>query len=126
MLNQSNLVGALGMSHGGSYSRGGDRLAKFVAQERLKSFTSADLVDRTVRPIKFKTPAGNVAYGYEATVLADICEAVLAARKAGKLMKQQEQGLRSSISPVAIRMTWTALPITSAGRLAPLGVFGIA
>jgi AhpD family alkylhydroperoxidase len=27
----------------------------------------------------------------------------------------------SSISPVAIRMTWTALPITSAGRFSPLG-----
>jgi hypothetical protein len=26
-----------------------------------------------------------------------------------------------SISPVAIRMTWTALPITSAGRYSPLG-----
>jgi hypothetical protein len=30
----------------------------------------------------------------------------------------------SSISPVAIRMTWTALPITSAERLAPVGVLG--
>src|SRR4051812_27498808 len=28
----------------------------------------------------------------------------------------------SSISPVAIRMTWTALPITSAGRFSPLGL----
>jgi len=43
-----------------------------------------------VKPVKFKTPAGNVAYGYEATVLADICEAVLAARRGGHLMKQQE------------------------------------
>ena len=90
VLNQSSLVGALGMSHGGSYSRGGDRLAKFVGQERLKDFASQDLIDRTVTPIKFRTPTGNIAYGYEATVLADICEAVLAARKAGKLMKQQE------------------------------------
>ena len=30
----------------------------------------------------------------------------------------------SSISPVAIRMTWTALPITSAGRFSPLGPLG--
>lgn len=90
VLNQSSLVGALGMSHGGSYSRGGDRLAKFVVQERLKPFVGKDLIDRTAIPIKFKTPAGNIAYGYEATVLADICEAVLAARRDGKLMKQQE------------------------------------
>lgn len=90
VLNQSSLVGAIGMSHGGSYSRGGDRLAKFVLQDRLKSFVSQELIDRTAKPIKFKTPAGNIAYGYEATVLADICEAVLAARRDGKLMKQQE------------------------------------
>lgn len=31
----------------------------------------------------------------------------------------------SSISPVAIFMTWTALLTTSAGRLCPFGVFGI-
>lgn len=90
VLNQSSLVAALGMSHGGSYSRGGDRLAKFVGQDRLKPFVSQDLIDRTVRPIKFKAPNGKVSYGYEATVLADICESVLAARKANNLMKQQE------------------------------------
>jgi len=31
----------------------------------------------------------------------------------------------SSISPVAIFMTWIALPITSAGRFSPLGPLGI-
>jgi hypothetical protein len=31
----------------------------------------------------------------------------------------------SWISPVAIRMTWTALPITSAGRFSPFGPLGI-
>lgn len=78
------------MSHGGSYSRGGDRLAQSVTQERLKHHASNDLVDRTVQPIKFKTPTGAINYGYEGTVLADICEAVLATRNAGRLMKQQE------------------------------------
>jgi len=31
----------------------------------------------------------------------------------------------SPISPVAIRMTWTALPIASAGRFSPLGPLGM-
>jgi hypothetical protein len=44
----------------------------------------------TANPIKFRTPNGNVAYGYEATILADICDAVLQARAEGKLQKQQE------------------------------------
>ncbi len=30
------------------------------------------------------------------------------------------------LSPIAIRMTWTALPITSAGRFSPLGPRGMA
>lgn len=40
--------------------------------------------------IEFETPHGLKAYGYEATVLADICDAVLAARKAGALQKRHE------------------------------------
>jgi hypothetical protein len=78
------------MGRGGSSSGRGDRLAKFTAQDRLKDFVSEHLLEVTNKPIKFKTPNGNIAYGYEATVLADICEAVLAAREAGLLQKQQE------------------------------------
>jgi hypothetical protein len=89
VLAQSGLIRALGMSYGGSYSRGGDRLAKFTSQGRLKSFVSRELTDRTAEPIRFRTPGGNEAYGYEATVLADICDAILEARKAGILQKQQ-------------------------------------
>ena len=90
VLQQTGLLGALNLSHGGSYSTGGDRLAKFASQGRLKSFVNKELTDRTERPIRFKTPTGGSAYGYEATVLADLCEAVLEARSAGVLQKQQE------------------------------------
>jgi len=50
-------------------------------------------------PIKFKhSGGGGVAYGYPATILADICDTVLAARKAGALQRQQEHiGERSEI-----------------------------
>jgi hypothetical protein len=89
VLQQTGLLRGLNMSHGGSYSTGGDRLAKFAAQGRLKSFVTNELVARTVEPIKFRTPRGSLAYGYEATVLADLCEAILAARRAGVLQKQQ-------------------------------------
>jgi hypothetical protein len=64
-------------------------LAKFAAQGRLKPFVSSELILRTAEPIKFRTERGNLAYGYEATILHDICEAVLAAREAGVLQKQQ-------------------------------------
>lgn len=90
VLHQRGMVTALGMARGSSGGKGGDRLAKFVAGERLKNFVSEQLRDVTGDPIKFSTPDGMLAYGYEATVLADICEAVLAARGAGLLQKQQE------------------------------------
>ena len=90
MLHQRGLVSALGMGRGGSSEGGGDRLAKFTAQDRLKEFVSKQLLEVTGGPIKFRTPRGQIAYGYEATVLADICEAVLSAREAGLLQKQQE------------------------------------
>lgn len=96
VLQQTGLIGALNMSHGGSYSKGGDRLAKFATQERLKPFVSNELVDRTENPIRFRTTKGSLAYGYEATVLADLCEAILAARSAGVLQKQQDHIARQA------------------------------
>jgi len=90
VLQQTGLIQSLNMSHGGSYSTGGDRLAKFAAQGRLSSFVSSELIERTANPIRFKTPKGGVAYGYEATILADLCDAILTARSAGVLQKQQQ------------------------------------
>jgi hypothetical protein len=89
MLHQRGVVSALGMGRGGSSEGRGDRLAKFTAQSRLSKFVADSLLQVTKDPIKFKTPNGSIAYGYEATILADICDAVLAARKDGLLQKQQ-------------------------------------
>jgi hypothetical protein len=71
-------------------------LAKFAAQGRLKPYVSNELLERTANPIRFKTTSGGTAYGYEATVLADLCEAVLAARSDGVLQKQQEHIARQA------------------------------
>jgi hypothetical protein len=90
VLHQRGMVTALGMARGSSGGTGGDRLAKFTAGDRLKPFVSDNLTRVTDDPIRFRLPGGQEAYGYEATVLADICEAVLAARRAGVLQKQQE------------------------------------
>src|SRR5215211_908273 len=90
VLVQRGIVSALGMARGSSANTGGDRLAKFTAGKALSPYVSADLLAVTANPIQFRTPNGNVAYGYEATILADICEAVLQARADGKLQKQQE------------------------------------
>lgn len=86
---QGTMLNSLEISHGGSGGIGGDRLSKFTHGARLKNYVSPQLLEGTAKPIKFKTSTGNIAYGYEATILADICEAVLAARKDGNLQKQQ-------------------------------------
>jgi hypothetical protein len=90
VLVQGGMIEALGISHGGSGSRGGDRLAKFTHQDRLKAFLDNEILERTDTPIYFRTTSGSVAYGYEAEVLAKICFAVLDAAKEDKLQKQQE------------------------------------
>lgn len=90
IIHQRGMVSALGMSRGGSSRGGGDRLAHFVGQKTLSPFVSNDLRLVTSEPLMFRTPRGMVAYGYDATVLADICDALLNARAAGVLSKQQE------------------------------------
>jgi hypothetical protein len=89
VLVQKNLVSALGMTPGGS-SHGGDRMAKFVGQDRLKPFISERLRPGTLSPIDFVAKDGFRYIGYEATLLADICDAVLEARKHSALTGRQQ------------------------------------
>lgn len=90
VLVQRETVRALGMAMGGSSYRGGDRLARFASQNRLKPFAKPNLAGGTLKPIPFITTKGMRALGYEATILPDICDAVLDARRAGQLTAKQE------------------------------------
>lgn len=89
VLVQTGMVKALGMSHGGSGGTGGDRLAKFFTGKKLSPFISKEILARIENPLKFKLPNGSTAYGYEATMLADICNSILEARSQGELQAQQ-------------------------------------
>jgi hypothetical protein len=89
VLVQRGMMTALDMKQGTAGRGGGDRLAKFISTKSIKPFASGELIDVITNPIKFQIAGGNVAYGYEATVLADLCDAVLTARKKGKLNYQQ-------------------------------------
>lgn len=90
VLAQSGMISSLGMARGGSRGTGGDRLAKFVLGKSISAFVSRELAAVTSNPMRFITPRGAIALGYEATILADICEVVLKARDAGLIQKQQE------------------------------------
>lgn len=89
VLVQRAIVSAMGMARGGSSKGGGDRLAHFVNQNTLKPFIPSDISSVTEAPLRFLTPGGHVAHGYEAEYLAKLCFAVLDAERAGKLQKQQ-------------------------------------
>jgi len=91
VLVQRGMLSSLDMKQGTAGRGGGDRLAKFVATKALAPFVSEQLAEMIKNPIRFQVPTGGgIAYGYEATLLADLCDVVLAARKAGKLHYQQE------------------------------------
>lgn len=90
VLARRGMIEALGMKRGGHLQKGSDRLARFVEGNRLKPFILKEMGGATIDPILFKTSsANNVSYGYEATLLIEICRAVLRARAAGVLQKQQ-------------------------------------
>jgi P63C domain len=90
VLAQRGVVGGLGMKYG-SRPGGADRLTDFLSGKTLSPFVSGELMELIKSPVKFSPPwGGRLAQGYPATILADICDAVLTARQAGALQKQQE------------------------------------
>jgi len=79
----------LGLARGGSMIAGMNRLELFVSRKLIKPYVSSDLTERIHNPIVFLTPNGGKAYGYNAEILVELCEVVLAARQARVLQKQQ-------------------------------------
>jgi hypothetical protein len=90
VLVHGGMLTALDMKIGTAGRGAGDRLNKFLATKSVKPFADKYLGGMIITPIKFRIPTGQIAHGYEATILADICDAVLEARKENKLNYQQE------------------------------------
>ena len=90
VLSQRGLIGGLGMVKGSTRS-GDDQLTVLAKGFLEKSLISNELAVVIKNPIRFRPPhGGRPAFGYPATVLADLCEAVLAARAKGTLDRRQE------------------------------------
>ena len=87
---QSGLLKALGMSTGGATKAGSRKIDEFIGTSSIKPFISSELEGRVFNAIEFKTPSGTTATGYEAIILVDICDAVLQAKKEGKLLARQQ------------------------------------
>lgn len=90
VLSLGGMVKSMGMSIGTAGGGEGDRLVNFATGKGLSPFIPADLLNRMKSPIRFKAPTGGMpATGYEATILPDLCDAVLSARKAKALRHHQ-------------------------------------
>ena len=89
LLSQRGLIAGIGMSQG-STKTGDARHVAFFESSQIKPYETNNLTAVLRSPIKFRPQhGGNPAYGYPATILADICETVLAARQAGVLPIRQ-------------------------------------
>ncbi|SDI80608.1 P63C domain-containing protein [Paraburkholderia phenazinium] len=85
VLSQSGLYAALGISKGGG--RGGERkITALMDRIERNGVQIDDLVKRASSTIRFVPPhGGNPADGYEATILPDICSALIKADQKGVL-----------------------------------------
>jgi hypothetical protein len=88
VITQSGVLTAFSMSAGTATKGGGDRIANFVNTKAINPHASNELREM-LTPIPFRAQ-GSLAYGYEATILPELCDAVLEARRAGSLNYQQE------------------------------------
>ena len=90
VLAQRALQTSVGMSTSGG-SDGAHRLALFFEGLTDRGIDFSSLAVRIRSPIIFRPSAGSKpAYGYEATIINDVCEAILEARKMKKLLSNQK------------------------------------
>jgi hypothetical protein len=94
VVSQRSMLRALSLTRGGAryeaeQNRVGAELPRFATQMWLKPFISNELESALSNPIFFRGTAGT-AYGYPATILADICDAILKARDGGTTGVRQQ------------------------------------
>jgi len=89
VLTETGMQVAIGMSAGGAKD-GLRPLARFAAVLTERGRATPALTERAASPISFSLKTGGrPARGYEASILAEVCEAVLQARADGLLTAQQ-------------------------------------
>lgn len=110
------VISQRGMGQAMGFSKRGDRLRSFVNSKAMAGYIGRDLRVKLENPLVFQqksAAAGSAvqtAHGYDATILIDICNAILAAKADGKLkgdryarMVEQAQILVSAAAKSGIR-----------------------
>lgn len=92
VITASGMQSALTMSASG----GSPRLVAFALSIADNPSMGKDLSSRLESPIEFVLPKGGTANGYEATLLADLCDAILEARRNGRITARYERIARAA------------------------------
>jgi hypothetical protein len=86
------VISQRGMGQAIGFSRRGSRLTVFVNSQTMDGFIGRELREKIQNPLVFQLPGAAAAssvsaqaHGYDATILIDICNAILAAKADGKL-----------------------------------------
>jgi hypothetical protein len=86
------VISQRGMGQALGFSRRGSRLPVFVQSQTMANYLGRELREKLEKPLIFQLPGAAASSpvsargnGYDATVLIDLCNAILAAKAAGKL-----------------------------------------
>ena len=99
VITQRGLFDAIGASRGGSRAENefGAEIPRFATQNWIKPFVGNELHLALKSPIRFRPPIGAPAYGYPATILADICTAIIKANAEGATTQRQKRTVDRAI-----------------------------
>lgn len=87
VMSQRGIAEALGFATGG-----GTAIKKFLSSQSMLPYIGSELSKKTDQPIVFKldqTGSGRKAYGYDVTILIDICQAIIRANDDNQLKSNQ-------------------------------------
>ena len=92
VLSQRGVFSSVNATRGGPRGQAdlGAEMPRFASQNWLKPYISSDLELALKSPIQFQPPAGATAYGYPATLLVGLCDAIMEANRAGKTTPRQQ------------------------------------
>lgn len=71
-------------------SEGGNAFMRTMSREGVRSVLGEKLIEKIENPISFKGLKGDLADGYEAETLIEVCDALIQARNDEKLVKSQK------------------------------------
>lgn len=94
VISQRGIASALGLLGGGGYA-----FKRFSGGKIIRSYLAPEVLAKIDNPIKFQstlTGPGVTIFGYDVTILIDVCRAITSAGDDGKLTKQQQHLLRAA------------------------------